>query len=81
MKRTGGHQLHMWLIGAAAAVSLLFGASFGWALALAMAACGAMFAAVLWIGRTSVQQVTAPPVNQDQDPSAQVADRRTSFDL
>lgn len=66
MKSKAGHQLHMWLIGAAVA-SLLLGVSYGWALALALVACGTMVAVVFWIGRSSVRQISAAPVDQDHD--------------
>ena len=67
MKHTAGHQLHMWLIGAAVVASLLLGASYGWALALALVGCGTMLAVVFWIGRSSVQQMSVKPVDQDHD--------------
>lgn len=52
----GGHQLHMWLIGTVAVAALLLGSSFGGALALAAAACGAMLLVVLWLALSPTWQ-------------------------
>lgn len=56
---------HMWLLIAAVALALLFGWGLGWALALAVIGCGAMLAAVFWIGRSSVRDVSDRAVGPD----------------
>ncbi len=62
----GTDSRHMWLLVAAVAVALLFGWSLGWALALAVIACGVMLAAVFWIGRSSAQEISARSVDADE---------------
>ena len=54
---------HMWLLVAAATAALILGWGLGWALALALIGCGAMVAAVFWLGRSSAEQVTDRPVD------------------
>jgi len=66
MKHTEGDQSHMWLIGGAVVAALLLGWGVGWALAIALVACGAMFAAVFWIGRSTARQVSTAPADQEQ---------------
>lgn len=70
MRHTTG-SLHMWFLGAGVVVATLLGWSLGWAVTLAAIGCGAMLAAVFWIGRSSTQQVSAQRVSPDQ-----VEDRR-----
>lgn len=62
---------HMSLLVAAVAVALLLGWGLGWALGLAVIGCGAMLAAVFWIGRSSAQQISTRSVDSDE-----VAERR-----
>lgn len=71
MNHAGGHQTHMWLIGVGAVVALLLGWSIGWALAFAVLACGAMLAAMFWIGRISTQQIRIQPVEREREPHHQ----------
>lgn len=61
----------MGLLVAAVALALLFGWGLGWALALAVIGCGAMLAAVFWIGRSSVQEGAAHVADPDE-----IANRR-----
>lgn len=49
---------HMWVLAGGAVAALLLGWGLGWALALAVVGCGAMLAAVFWIGRSSAQQIS-----------------------
>lgn len=57
---------HMWLLVAAVVLALLFGWGLGWALALGVIGCGAMLAAVFWIGRSSIQHVSDRAVDSDE---------------
>ena len=57
---------HMWLLAAGVALALLFGWGLGWAVAFAVIGCGAMLAAVFWIGRGSVQQGSGRAVDPDE---------------
>ncbi len=58
---------HMWLIGAGVLLALVLGWGIGWALALAAIGCGAMLAAVFWIGRSTARQVSAASTDQNSD--------------
>lgn len=64
MKHATG-SAHMGLLATGALAALLLGWGLGWAVALAVLGCGAMLAAVFWIGRSSAQ----PTSIQAPDPT------------
>ncbi len=49
MNHSRMHTGHMWLIAGVAVAAVLLGYSIGWAIAIALIGCGAMFVAVVWL--------------------------------
>ncbi len=67
MNNIGTHQVHMWLVAATILVAVLIGWSAGWLLMLALAGCGAMLAAIFWIGRSSANVTRPVPTDDRRD--------------
>lgn len=49
MNHSRMHSGHIWLIAGAAVAAALLGYGIGWAIAIAVFGCGAMFVAILWL--------------------------------
>lgn len=60
---------HMWLVGAGIVAALLLGWGVGWALAVAAIGCGAMLAAVFWIGRSSIRPIPEASTDPTEIPA------------